>query len=44
MINKSKQYELPKRAIIEVYKRVKTNKDSAGIDGMDFERFEKKIE
>lgn len=42
-MNKSKQYEIPKRAVIEAYKRVKANKGSAGIDGMDFEKFEEKL-
>ena len=42
-MNKSKQYEIPKRAVIEAYKRVKANKGSAGIDGMDFEKFEERL-
>ena len=42
-MNKSKQYEIPKRAVINAYKRVKANKGSAGIDGMDFEKFEEKL-
>ena len=42
-MSESKQYEIPKRAVIEAYKRVKVNKGSAGIDGIDFEIFEKKL-
>ena len=42
-MNKSKQYEIPKRAVIDAYKRVKANKGSAGIDGIDFEKFEVRI-
>ena len=29
--------------MIEAYKRVKANKGSAGIDGMDFEKFEERL-
>ena len=42
-MNKSKQYEIPKRAVIDAYQRVKANKGSAGIDGIDFEKFEEKL-
>ena len=42
-MSESKQYEIPKKVVIEAYKRVKANKGSAGIDGIDFERFEKKL-
>lgn len=42
-MSESKQYEIPKGAVIEAYKRVKANKRSAGIDGIDFEVFEKKL-
>ena len=42
-MNKSKQYEIPKRAVIDAYKRVKANKGSAGIDGVDFEKFEERL-
>ena len=42
-MNESKQYDIPKRAVIEAYKRVKANKGSAGIDGIDFEKFEGKL-
>ena len=42
-MNKSKQYEIPKRAVIDAYQRVKANKGSAGIDGIDFGKFEEKL-
>jgi group II intron reverse transcriptase/maturase len=42
-MSESKQYEIPKRMVIDAYKRVKANKGSAGIDGIDFEVFEKKL-
>ena len=42
-MGESKQYEIPKKVVIEAYKRVKANKGSAGIDGVDFEIFEKKL-
>lgn len=42
-MNESKQYDIPKKAVIEAYKRVKANKGSAGIDGIDFEKFEGKL-
>ncbi len=42
-MSESKQYETPKRVVIEAYKKVKANKGSAGIDGIDFEIFEKKF-
>lgn len=42
-MSESKQYEIPKKVVIEAYKRVKANKGSAGIDGVDFEIFEEKL-
>lgn len=42
-MSESKQYEIPKRMVIEAYKKVRANKGSAGIDGIDFEIFEKKL-
>lgn len=39
-MNESKPYNIPKRTILSAYKRVKANKGSAGIDGIDFEKFE----
>lgn len=42
-MNESMQYDIPKKAVIEAYKRVKANKGSAGIDSIDFEKFEGKF-
>ena len=42
-MNESKQYDIPKRVVIDAYKRVKANKGSAGIDGIDFDKFEEKL-
>lgn len=42
-MSESKQYEIPKKVVIEAYKKVKANKGSAGIDGVDFETFEKEL-
>lgn len=39
----SKPYNIPKMIVMEAYRRVKANKGSAGIDGMDFEEFEKHL-
>jgi len=43
LMKESKPYNIPKKAVIEAYKRVKANKGSAGIDGMDFEKFEENL-
>lgn len=42
-MNESKQYDIPKRVVFDAYKRVKANKGSAGIDGIDFDKFEEKL-
>lgn len=42
-MKESKQYEIPKKVVLEAYKKVKANKGSAGIDGVDFEQFDKKL-
>lgn len=42
-MGESRQYDIPKRAVIDAYRRVKANKGSAGIDGVDFGEFEKKL-
>lgn len=42
-MSESRQYDIPKRAIIDAYKRVMANKRSAGIDGVEFEKFEEKL-
>ncbi|WP_352404620.1 group II intron reverse transcriptase/maturase [Sporanaerobacter acetigenes] len=40
-MKKSKPYDIPKMIVLEAYKRVKRNKGSAGIDGINFDDFEK---
>lgn len=42
-MSKSRQYDIPKKVVIEAYERVRANKGSAGIDGMDFNKFEEKL-
>lgn len=42
-MSESRQYDIPKRAVIDAYRRVRANKGSAGIDGVDFEKFEEKL-
>lgn len=42
-MNESKQYDIPKRVVIEAYQKVKANKGSAGIDGINFQKFEEKL-
>ena len=37
-MKEGKQYDIPKKVIIEAYRKVKANKGSAGIDGIDFEK------
>ena len=37
---KTKSYEIPKREVWEAWKRVKSNKGSAGVDGVSIEQFE----
>ena len=39
----SKPYKIPKRNVWIAYKKVKANKGSAGIDGMNFEKYEKHL-
>lgn len=39
-MNESKPYNIPKMVILNAYKRIKVNKGSAGINGVDFEEFE----
>jgi len=36
----SKQYNISKQLVMDAYEKVKANKGSAGIDDMDFERYE----
>ena len=40
---KTKSYEIPKREVWEAWKRVKSNKGSAGVDGISIEQFESKL-
>lgn len=42
-MKKSKPYEIPKTIVLEAYKRVKRNKGSAGIDGINFDIFEENL-
>lgn len=42
-MKESKQYKIPKQIVLEAYKRVKANKGSAGVDGIDFENFEENL-
>lgn len=42
-MRESKQYNIPKKIVLEAYKRVKLNKGSAGVDGIDFEKFEENL-
>lgn len=42
-MNESKPYNIPKKAVIEAYKKVKANHGSAGIDGIDLVEFEKHL-
>ena len=39
-----KSFNISKRQVWEAYKKVKSNKGSAGVDGVDFEMFEKHLE
>ncbi|MFZ3130503.1 MAG: group II intron reverse transcriptase/maturase, partial [Desulfosporosinus sp.] len=42
-MQESKPYNIPKKVVMDAYRRVRANKGSAGIDGMDFEEFEKHL-
>ncbi|WP_294351501.1 group II intron reverse transcriptase/maturase [uncultured Clostridium sp.] len=42
-MKESKQYNISKKVVLEAYKRVRQNKGSAGIDGIDFEKFEENL-
>lgn len=39
----SKPYKIPKQAVWTAYKKVKANKGSAGIDGINFEKYEENL-
>lgn len=40
----TKSQDITKRQVWEAYKKVKANKGSAGVDGVDFEKFEANLE
>ena len=42
-MKESKQYNISKKVVLEAYKRVRQNKGSAGIDGIDFVKFEENL-
>ena len=42
-MNEAKPFKIEKRLVYEAYKRVKSNKGSAGIDGVDMEKFEENL-
>ena len=42
-MKESKQYNISKKVVLEAYKRVRQNKGSAGMDGIDFAKFEENL-
>lgn len=42
-MKEGKQYNIPKKLIAEAYRKVKANRGSAGVDGIDFELYEKRL-
>ena len=42
-MNEAKPFKVEKRLVYEAYKRVKSNKGSAGIDGVEMEKFEENL-
>ncbi len=40
----TKSQDITKRQVWEAYKKVRANKGSAGVDGVDFEKFEANLE
>jgi group II intron reverse transcriptase/maturase len=42
-MKESKPYDISKQVVMEAYKKVKANRGSAGIDGKDFDEFEKDL-
>ena len=40
----TKSQDITKRQVWEAYKKVKASKGSAGVDGIDFEKFEANLE
>ena len=39
-MSQTKSFNITKRQVWEAYKKVRANKGSAGVDGVDFEKFE----
>ena len=42
-MKESKQYNISKKVVLEAYKKVKFNRGSAGVDGVDLEKFEENL-
>ncbi len=42
-MNTAKPFEISKHIVLEAYKRVKANKGAPGVDGIDFNNFEKDL-
>ncbi len=42
-LTQTKPYNIPKRLLVEAYKRVKANKGGAGVDGQTLEVFEQNL-
>ena len=42
-MKESKQYNISMKVVLEAYKKVKFNRGSAGVDGVDFEKFEENL-
>ena len=42
-MNTAKSFELSKHIVLDAYKRVKSNKGGAGVDGVDFVKFEENL-
>ena len=43
-MSQTKSFNITKRQVWEAYKKVRANKGGAGIDGVDFEKFEANLE
>ena len=43
-MSQTKSFDITKRQVWEAYKKVRANKGSAGVDGVDFEKFEANLE
>ena len=42
-MEEGKSFEISRHQVLEAYKRVKTNHGAGGVDGVDFEEFEKDL-